>query len=67
MIAKARTHIKIPVIIIYFFHPTFSFKINLEAKIVTTIELVLITETAETLPSSNATLFNIEDEESNTD
>lgn len=51
---KISTHINILNIIAYFFHVTFSFSINLDAKIVITIELVLITEITETFPSNNA-------------
>lgn len=63
--AKIKTHINIPNIIKYFFQVIFSFNINLDAKIVITIELVLITEITETFPSNNANLSNIYDEASN--
>lgn len=45
------THINIPNIIIYFLKIIFSFNINLEAKIVITIELDVITDTVDTCPS----------------
>lgn len=46
--AKINIHTNIPNIIKYFFKLIFSFKINLEAKIVITIELDVITETVDT-------------------
>ena len=66
-IAKINTHIVIPNIIIYFCQLNFSFKINLEDKIVTTIELVVITEIIETFPSNKENLLNIDDDTSNKD
>lgn len=65
--AKIKTHINIPKIIKYFLKLIFSFNINLEANIVITIELVLITEITETFPFNNANLSNIDEEASNND
>lgn len=64
---KIKTHKNIPNIIKYFFHVIFSFNINLDANTVITIELVLITEITEILPSNIENLLNIDDEESVSD
>ena len=66
-IAKINTHIVIPNIIIYFCQLNFSFKINLAAIRVITIELEFITEVIETFPSNKENLLNIDDDTSNKD
>lgn len=51
-------HANIPDIIQYFLIVIFSFSINLEARIVITIELEVITDTIDTCPSNKLNLWN---------